>query len=88
VGGFVENYIIWTYHDEKASPPTENPLDEIIKDVQFDRLFDSYDDFDEGDSDDDGVGGCYGDGVNERAIDDGGDDNSSDDEFDDGDFLS
>jgi hypothetical protein len=33
----------------------ENPLDEIIQDVQFDRLFDAYDDFDNGGGDDDCV---------------------------------
>jgi hypothetical protein len=67
---------------------TENPLDEIIKDIQFDRLFDGYDDFDNGGGDDDGVGGCYGDGVDEGPTDDGSDDDSSDNELDDGDFLS
>jgi hypothetical protein len=66
VGGFVKNYMIWMYHGENAPPRTDNPLDEIIQDVQFDRMFDAYDDFDVGGSDDDG----------------------SDDELDDGDFLS
>jgi hypothetical protein len=81
VGGFVENYMIWIYHGEKAPPPTENTLDEMIEDVEFDRLFDTYDDFcvDVGDDD--------GDGVGEGPID-GGSDDGSDDELDDGDFLS
>jgi hypothetical protein len=62
-GAFVENYTLWTYHGEKAPPPTENPLDEIIQDAEFNRLFDTYDNFDDADSDDeDGCGG-YGDGV-------------------------
>ena len=50
VGGFVENYMIWTYHGEKAPPPTENPLDEIIEDIEIDILFAAYDNFDEGGS--------------------------------------
>jgi hypothetical protein len=81
VGGFVENYMIWIYHGEKAPPPTENTLDEMIEDVEFDRLFDTYDEFcaDVGDDD--------GDGVGEGPIDVGSDD-GSDDELDDGDFLS
>jgi hypothetical protein len=87
VGGFVENYMIWTYHGEKASPPTENPLNEIIEDVEFDKLFDAYDNFCEGGGDDDGVGRCYGDGVGKGPID-GGSNHGSADEFDDGDFLS
>jgi hypothetical protein len=57
--------MIWTYHGEKAPLPMENPLDEIIGDVEFDRLFDIYDDFCEGDGDDDGVARCYSDGVGE-----------------------
>jgi hypothetical protein len=76
---FVEDYVIWTYHSEKAPPPAEILLDEIRLDIQFDRLFDAYDDFDESSSDDDDGGECHGDGV-----DNGG----SDDKFDDGDFLS
>jgi hypothetical protein len=81
VGGFVENYMIWTYHGEKALPPTENKLDEMIEDVEFDRLFDTYDDFcaDVGDDDGDGVG---------EGPTDGGSDDGSDEEVDDGDFLS
>jgi hypothetical protein len=47
----------------------------------------AYDYFSEGGSDDDGVGGCYGDGVSEGPIDSGSD-NGSDDKLDDGDFLS
>jgi hypothetical protein len=41
VGGFVENYMICTEHGEKAPPPTENPLNEMIEDVEFDRLSDA-----------------------------------------------
>ena len=47
-------------------------------------LFDAYDDFDDGGGDDDGVGGFHGDDVDEGPINGG----SSDDELDDGDFLS
>jgi hypothetical protein len=49
----------------------------MIKDVEFDRLFDAYDEFcaDVGDNDGDGVG-------------DGPIDGGSDNELDDGDFLS
>jgi hypothetical protein len=81
VGGFVENYMIWTYHGEKAPPPMENTLDEMIEDVEFDRLFDAYDEFfaDVGDDD--------GDGVSEGPID-GGSDDGSDNKLDAGDFLS
>jgi hypothetical protein len=82
VGGFVENYMIWTEHGEKAPPPTENPLDKMIEDVEFARLFDAYyDDFCAG------VGNDDVDGVSEGPIDIGSDD-GSDDELDDGDFLS
>jgi hypothetical protein len=58
VDGFIENYMIWMYHGEKAPPPMENTLDEMIEDVKFDRLFDTYNDFcvDIGDDDGDGVG--------------------------------
>jgi hypothetical protein len=87
VGSFVENYKIWTYMVRKHPPLIENPLDKIIEDVEFDRLFDAYDDFCEGGGDYDGVGGCYGDGVGEGTID-GGSDDSSDDKLEDGDFLS
>jgi hypothetical protein len=34
VGGFLENYTLLTYYDEKAQPPTENPLNEIIQDAE------------------------------------------------------
>ncbi|RLN12218.1 hypothetical protein C2845_PM09G13660 [Panicum miliaceum] len=81
VGGFVKNYIIWTYHGEKALPPTENTPDEIVEDAKYDRLFDTYDDFFVHVVNDDG------DGVGEGPID-GGSDNGSDDELDDGNFLS
>jgi hypothetical protein len=81
MGGFVENYMIWTYHGEKASPPTDNTLDEMIEDVEFDRLFDTYDEFCADVDDDDG------DGVGEGPID-GDSDDGCDDKLDDGDFLS
>jgi hypothetical protein len=63
VSDFVDNYMIWTYHGKKAPPPTENQLDEIIQDVEFNRLFDAYDDFDDAGGDDEDVGGGYNDGV-------------------------
>jgi hypothetical protein len=47
----------------ESTPPTENLLDEIIQDAEFNRLFDAYDDFDDAGSDDEDVGGGYGDGV-------------------------
>jgi hypothetical protein len=93
VSGFVKDYKMWKYHGEMdAPPPTNNPLDEIIQDEEFDRMFHSYfdgggdddgDDDDDGVADDDGVGGFQDDDV-----DDPMDGDSSDDEFDDGDFLS
>ena len=46
---------------------TDNPLDEIIEDVEFDIY---------GGGDDDSVGVCYGDGVNEGPINGGSDDGS------------
>jgi hypothetical protein len=81
VGGFVENYMIWTYHGKKAPPLTENTLDDMIEHIEFDRLFDTYDEFcaDVGDDD--------GDGVGEGPID-GGSDDGSVEELDDVDFLS
>jgi hypothetical protein len=85
VGGFVDNYMIWMYHGEKAPSPIENPLDEIIQDAEFNRLFDAYDDFDDAGSDDEDVGGGYGAGVDGGHID-GGSDDSSDDELDEGFF--
>jgi hypothetical protein len=87
VGGFVDNYMIWTYHGEKAPPPMENLLDKIIQEIKFNRLFDAYDDFDDTGGDDEDIGGGYGDGVYAGPIN-GGSDDSSDDELDDGDFLS
>jgi hypothetical protein len=75
VGGFIEDYMIWMYHGEKAVPrSTENTLNEMIEDVKFDRLFDAYDEF--------CVDGGYddGDGVSEGPID-GGSDDGSDDEL-------
>jgi len=47
-------------------------------------MFDAYDDFHGGGSDDDGVGGFHGDSVDEGTI--AGD--STNDEINDGDFLS
>jgi hypothetical protein len=44
VGGFVDNYMIWTYYGEKAPPLTKNPLNEIIQNAEFNRLFHAYDD--------------------------------------------
>jgi hypothetical protein len=76
-----------TYHGEKEPPPIENPLDEIIEDVEFNRLFDAYDDFDHASGDNEDVGGGYGDGVDEGPID-GVNNDSSDDKLDDGGFLS
>jgi hypothetical protein len=63
VGGFVDNYMIWTYHGEIAPLPTENLIDEIIQDIMFNRLFDAYDDFYDAGGNDEDVGGGYGDGV-------------------------
>lgn len=85
VGGFVEDYMILKYLGETiAPPPTNNPMDKIIQDEQFDRMFDAYDDFDGDRCDDEGVGGFHDDGIDEGPVD--GD--STDDELDDGDFLS
>jgi len=84
VGVFVEDHRLWMYHGENATPPTDNLFDEIIQEEQSDRMFNAYDDFECGGSDDDGVGGFHGDGVDEGPID--GD--STDDELDDGDFPS
>ena len=80
VSGFAEDYMIWKYHSEtNAASSTNSPLDEIMQDKQFDRMFDAYDDFDDG-----GVGGFHGDDVDDGRIDT----NSSDDELNDGNFLS
>ena len=88
VSEFVKDYTIWKKHGETdAPPPVNGPLDEIILDEEFDRIFDAYIDDGEsndGVSDDDGVGGFHGDDVGDGPID--GD--SSDDELDDGDFLN
>ena len=88
VSGFVKYYTIWKKHGEMdVPPPTNNPLDEITEVDDFGRMFDAYCDFDR---DDDGVnvdnGACgfYSDGVDDRPIDS----DSSEDELDDGDFLS
>ena len=70
VGGFVKDYMISMYHDETStSSPLINPLDEIIQDELFNRMFDAYDDFDDGGGDDDGVGGFLGDDVDDGPID-------------------
>ena len=45
------------YHGENAPPLMENPLNEIIQDVQFNRLFGTYVNFDDGGNNDDCVGG-------------------------------
>ena len=55
----------------------------MILDEKFDRMFDAYID-DDGEGDDDGVGGFHGDDVDDGPIDG----ESSDEEIDDGDFLS
>ena len=88
VSGFDKDYMIWKKHGEMDSPPpANNPLDQIILNEEFDRMFDAYIDDcggDDGVGDDDGFGGFYGDDVDDGAIDG----ESSDDELDDGDFLS
>jgi len=58
-------------------------LNEIIEDIKFGKIFDSYDDLEEGDGDDDGGGWGGDDGSG-----DNGDDDSSANELDDNDFLS
>ena len=81
VSDFVKNYTIWKYHGKTdAPPPMNNPLDGIMQEDEFNKMFDAY--YDGGR--DDGVGGFHGDVVDDRPID--GD--SSDDELDDSDFLS
>ena len=68
-------------------PSTNNPLDEIIQGYDFGAFFDAYYDLDRDDdgvSIDDGVGGFHSDDVDDRPIDS----DSSEDEFDDGDFPS
>ena len=56
VSGFVKDYTIWKYHGETDAPPlTNNPLDEIIQDEEFDRIFDAYVDSDDGVKDNDGL---------------------------------
>ena len=78
VGGFVKDYMLSMYHDETStSSPLINPLDEIILDELFDRMFDAYDDFDDGGGDDDSGGGFHGDDVDDGPINSG----SSDDEL-------
>ena len=88
VSGFVKDYTIWEHHGETDAPsPMNNPLDEIIQDKEFDRMFVAYYIFDR---DDDGVsvnvgaGGFHSDDVDDRPIDS----DNSEDELDDGDFLS
>ena len=95
VRGFVQDYTVWNKHGETDAPPqADNPLVEIVQDEDFNRLVHSYfhaggDDDGVDDNDDDaaddggGIGGSHGDDV-DCPID--GD--SSDDELDDGDFLS
>ena len=80
---FVDNYMIWNKHGEEAHPPREYPLDEIMQDLEFNILFDDFDDFG---GDDEDVSGGYSDGVDGGPIDLGNDDDS--DELDDSDFLS
>ena len=48
--------MILKYLGETIAPPlTNNPMDKIIQDEQFDRMFDAYDDFDGDRCDDEGV---------------------------------
>ena len=88
VSDFVKDYTIWKKHGEMdVPPPTNNPLDEIIQGDDFGRIFYAYYDLDRDDdgvSVDDGVGGFHSDDVDDRPIDS----DSSEDEFDDGDFPS
>ena len=80
VSDFVKNYTIWKYHGKTdAPPPMNNPLDGIMQDEEFDRMFDAY-----GGGDDDEVGGFHGDDIDDGSIDS----DSSHDEVDDCDFLS
>jgi len=60
ISGFVDNYMIWNKHGKEAPLSRENPLDEIMQDLEFNMLFD---DFDDAGSDDEDVGGGYSDGV-------------------------
>ena len=83
ISGFVDNYMIWNKYGEEAPPPRENQLDEILQDLQFNILFDDYDD---ACGDDEDVGGGYSDDVDGGPIDIGSDADS--DELDDVDFLS
>ena len=95
VRGFVKDYTVWKKHGETDAPPqADNPLDEIVQDEDFNRLVHSYfhvggdddganDNDDNADDDGGGIGGSHGDDVDCPM--DGG---SSDDELDDGDFLS
>ena len=42
VSGFVKDYMIWKKHGETDAPPSaNNPLDEMILDEKFDRMFDA-----------------------------------------------
>ena len=51
-----------------APPPVNNPPNEMILAEKFDRMFDAYID-DDGEGDDDGVGGFHGDDVDDGPID-------------------
>ena len=89
VSGFIKDYTIWKKHGEMdVPPPTNNPLDEIIQGDDFGRFFDAYYDYgrdDDGVSVDDGAGVFHSDDVHDdRPINS----DSSEDELDDGDFLS
>ena len=88
VSGFVKDYTIWKkYGEMDVPPPMNNPLDEMIQGDDFGRMFDGYYDFDRDDngvSVDDGAGGVHSDDVDDGPIDG----ESSDEEIDDGDFLS
>ena len=55
VSGFVKDYTIWEHHGETDAPsPMNNPLDGIMQEDEFNKMFDAYYD---GDRDDD----CGGD---------------------------
>ena len=98
VRGFVKDYMVWKQHGETdaSPPPANNPLSQIVKDDDFDRMVSSCSYFHDG-GDDDGVSGSHGDdgdaddvGVSGSHGDDVEcpmDGDSSDNELDDSDFL-
>ena len=54
MSGFVDNYMIWNKHGEEKQPQRENSIDEIMQELEFNILFDAFDD--DG-CEDEGVGG-------------------------------